>query len=411
MEPFLVNLGRELARAQDKRLHGSIDWEAGRARLLDRSATKPRRPVLAVLAAAAVLCLALSLALFPRDPAPLEYRVVGARDPGNLRQRLVVPANEELSLAFSDGTELTLRENTEAHVVSADHRGATLRVEAGTLRAEVVHRKDANWSVLIGPFSIDVLGTRFETSWQAETQRFSLLLTEGSVSVSGPVVGTKRTVSAGETLSVSCRDGELALLRDRSDVTLAPVPAPPAASAVVVPKAPHGSATASSPLATPLNEPDPAADFRRLARSNQYARALEAAERADFTALCRNARAADLLLLGDTARLAGNAERAEQAYQAVRSRFSGSNAAQAGFLLGRLAFDERSAYGEAARYFALSLLEEPGGPFSREAAGRLVESLDRSGDTTGAKAAAGRYLEQHPDGPHAKLARALLARP
>jgi transmembrane sensor len=413
MDPYLVTLGRDLARAQDERLRGSIDRQLGRARLLDRFAVKPPRSAVVALVAAAALCLALSFLLFFRDPVPLEYRVVGARESGALQERLIAPANEELKLAFSDGTELALIEKTEARVVNVDHRGATLRVARGTLRAAVVHRKDAQWRVHIGPFSIDVLGTRFETSWQAETQRFSLFLREGSVSVSGPVVGMKRVISAGETLNVSCHEGELALLRARGDTApvLPSTPAPVPTSIATAPETARGGASVPSALAAPPDAPDFAADFRSLARANQYALALDAAERADFGALCRTGKAADLLLLGDTARLAGNTQRAQQAYQAVRTRFNGATSAQAGFLLGRLAFDGRAAYGEAARYFALSLLEEPSGPFSREAAGRLVESLDRSGDVTGARAAAGRYLERHPDGPHAKLARALLARP
>jgi transmembrane sensor len=413
MEPYLVNLGRELARAQDEQVRGSVDMERGRALLLGSFTAKSRRPLVVALVAAAALTLALSFSLLRRDPVPLEYRVGGASESGRLQQPLLSSANEELKLAFSDGTELALLGQTEARVVSTDHRGATLRVERGTVRAAVAHRKDTQWQVRIGPFAIDVLGTRFETSWHAETQHFSLFLKEGSVSVSGPIVGTKRVVSAGETLDVSCREGELALLRARSDTVAAPppAPAPPPTSSVATAEPAGERGTLASPPRASASTPEGFPDFRRLARSNQYALALDAAERAGFETICRTGKPLDLLLLGDTARLAGNARRAEQAYQSVRARFGGSDAAQAAFLLGRLAFDERGAFAEAARYFALTLLEEPSGAFSREAAGRLVESLDRSGDVTGARAAAQRYLERHPDGPHAKLSRALLARP
>lgn len=423
MDPNLVTFGRELARAQDEQAAATLDLERGRARLLKRAAAQPRRwPVVAL--AAAAIAVAAAWLLWLRERPPLEFHVGGAGIRGQLGEPLSAPANAQVRLDFSDGSRLELLANSRARVVRTDPRGATVRVDHGMLRAAVAHRKDSQWQVQMGPFLVDVVGTRFDTTWHAETQRFTLTLHEGAVSVSGPVVGPKRTVSAGEQLSISCLEGELALVTVRSAASRgggtelgAPV-VPDAAALAPKPTPPIAAPAASSPSAPSLlaqegtsGSADSVPDFRELARANEYARALDAAERAGFDALCRTASAADLLLLGDAARLAGEPARAEQAYRAVRERFGGASAAQAAFLLGRLAFESRSAYADAAQYFALSLLEQPSGPFARDAAGRLMESLDRAGDATGAKAAAERYAARYPDGPHASLASALLARP
>jgi hypothetical protein len=426
MDPDLVSFGRELSRAQDPQLRVGLDLEHGRSRLLKSVAAKPRRWPAVVLIAAA-MALAGAWVFWSRKPRPLEFHVDNTGVRGQLGQLLVAPASAPVRLGFSDGSKLELSANSRGRVVGSHARGATVQVEQGTLAASIVRRANSQWQVQMGPFAVDVIGTRFDTSWHAETQRFSLSLHEGSVSVSGPVVGAKRTVAAGETLSVSCADGELTLVRTRAEpvapskaeLTLAVDPdasaLAPKPSLPMIPRAPaaSGRASALSPLA-PEVTPDHASmapDFRTLARSHEYGRALEAAERAGFEALCRSEDATDLLLLGDAARLAGKAGRAEQAYRAVRERFRGSSSAQAAFLLGRLAFETRSAYGDAAQHFALSLLEAPNGPFARDAAGRLMESLDRAGDVTGARAAAERYLARYPDGPHARFARALLAKP
>jgi TolA-binding protein len=112
--------------------------------------------------------------------------------------------------------------------------------------------------------------------------------------------------------------------------------------------------------------------------------------------------------LADAARLAGNVGRATAALETLRRRFAGSpQAAHAAFTLGRIAFDRRRAYGDAARWFSTYLREAPGGPLAREAAGRRMEALARSSDPAGARAAAQQYLERYPAGPHADVARRL----
>ncbi|MBI5502016.1 MAG: hypothetical protein HY907_17370, partial [Deltaproteobacteria bacterium] len=55
------------------------------------------------------------------------------------------------------------------------------------------------------------------------------------------------------------------------------------------------------------------------------------------------------------------------------------------------------------------LAEPRASGIAREAAGRLIEALDRAGHSEAAATAAREYLQLDPDGPHADFARALLA--
>ena len=80
------------------------------------------------------------------------------------------------------------------------------------------------------------------------------------------------------------------------------------------------------------------------------------------------------------------------------------------FTLGRIAYDERRNYREAARWFQSYLREEPLGGLAREAAGRLIESQRAAGDIAGARESASSYLGKYPAGPHAALARSVLNR-
>jgi outer membrane protein assembly factor BamD (BamD/ComL family) len=54
------------------------------------------------------------------------------------------------------------------------------------------------------------------------------------------------------------------------------------------------------------------------------------------------------------------------------------------------------------------LREQPSGSLAPEAHGRLLEALQRSGDSAAARSAASDYLARYPAGPHAEFAKRLL---
>lgn len=408
MEPRLRAFGARIARVQDRQGAEPFDFERARARLLG-SVHAPRRSPARVSWAVAVItaaCLVAALAFVLRR-APLTFQVGRSHGVVAAGEWIAAPKHESVPITFSDGTELTLLESARARILDVDSTGATVIVERGELRASIVHRQNTSWRVYVGPFQVRVTGTAFDVAWQPEAERFSLRLREGSVVVSGPVLGEERAVHAGEELEVARREGTLSLAQREPPLAVVPQPVQ------VRPSTPVTLPDLSKPARTTEPEkrgirPARAPDFRELGRSSKYREALAAAERSGFEHLCRTAGSADLMFLANVSRLAGNVGRARQAYRAVRERFAGHDAGQAAFFLGRLAFDHDADYEQAARLFALSITEQPEGPLAREAAGRLLEARLLSGNREGAREVARQYLERHPAGPHAGAARRVL---
>ncbi len=420
MERHLAALGRELAACQDELMCDRLNLSRGRARLLASVSPRPAtRRVYRVFAIAALLFGAVAVGFFLRGPLPA-VSSVGVASKVKPGEWIAAPNNGSVPLLFADGTSLILQANGRARLTRGASEGATVVVERGELRANVQPRVGNHWRVDVGPFRVTVVGTVFDVSWQPELERFSLVLRKGVVTVAGPIIGGERTVRAGEQLDVWVARGELQSTRidessaravgeadekneQRAPWSVASVSAP----ALRIPVENRGSGEA--PVALGATKSMEA--FRLLARSDRYRDALVEAERLDFDALCGNASATDVLLLGDVARLAGNVGRARQAYLALRRRFVGGPAAQGAFMLGRIAQDQQRSFIEAAAYFADYLREAPGGVFAREAASRLVESRMLAGDRAGAKFAAAQYLQSHPLGPYADKAKEIMRGP
>ncbi|MEY4543938.1 MAG: hypothetical protein RL685_133 [Pseudomonadota bacterium] len=406
MEPALKALGQRLAATQDESLQSLVDLDRARARLLEgnRSRRWSRVSQLA-LAAAVLLLVGFGLVLRSRSQ-PLGFQVRAAAQATQVGDWIAAAEGQSIPITFSDGTELTLLNRGRARIVDVDASGASVFVERGKLRAAVVPRADGHWRLFLGPYQVHVTGTKFDVAWEPETEHFALTLREGSVVVSGPAIDGERVVQAGEVLELA-----------RPVRASAPPASEVARSGSAQEPSQDEPVIAAEPIAA--ERPRPAArpsapralDFRELAQAGRYREALAASEQLGFERLCRSSSAKDLMLLGDIARLAGNARRARWAYEQLRERFPGRDDGQAAFFLGRLAFDERADYAEAARYFELSLAEQPAGPLAREAAGRLMEAKLLSGDGEGARAAAREYLKRYPDGPHARTARRSLATP
>ena len=146
------------------------------------------------------------------------------------------------------------------------------------------------------------------------------------------------------------------------------------------------------------------AEWRAIERQGKLKEAFAAAMReGDWNQACQQLGAADLVKLGNMARVAGHAEHAEVAYRAALRR--NPNADRAVYELGRLAFDQRKNYAAAESYFSEYVKRFPTGALVGEAAGLLLESRIKAGHNAGARDAAASYLRSFPNGPHAKLAR------
>jgi hypothetical protein len=376
---------------------------SGRGRTLEQ---KPvRRSLGSLLWAPIALAAAVTIVLIALGvrETPLTFEIASGVS-GQVGQRVQAPVAVERTLRFSDGTALALSPGSTVRVSEVFEQGADVVLEGGALRATVIHRARSRWLVHAGPYRVLVTGTRFNLRWDARQGSFALDLQEGAVTVFGPSLGANgRNVLPRETLRLEAQAPRLETEAPRLN----------AQTPDAVPSE-RGPTSGSAPKAAPPIAPPPPApaqaSWKSLALAGNYAAAFAAAEREGFGSICRQSSSSDLLLLGNTSRLAKKPAQAEEAFLAARARPGAAHQrALAAFQLGRLAQDTRGDHARAATWFETYLSESPAGQLAQEAAGRVMEAHHRAGNAQAARLAARRYLDRHPGGPFESLARKLLA--
>jgi TolA-binding protein len=359
-----------------------------------------RRISLGVAGAAAV---AAGLAVWSR--LPISFQIDSDANPaavaGTAGDLIEANAVVPTALRFSEGSSIVLERGGRLRVLALESGGARVLVEKGSADVAIAHRHGpGKWRFEAGPVTVNVTGTRFRVDWNPEQRSFGIELKEGSVIVGGECVPVPRRVQRGDSLRLSCGAAAAAATPAKADAAALAIleeqerPAPARAPRLVARHEARDARAADEP------------DWRALVAAGHYAEGVRAAERAGWSRVCRTANAVDLLALADAARLSDETSHAVEALLALRQRFPGSASA---FSLGRLAFEKRGAYAEAARWFATYLNEQPQGPLMGDAVGRLMEARDRAGDRQTARRDAERYLQRFPDGPYAGTARVILA--
>ncbi|MGC4067480.1 MAG: FecR domain-containing protein [Polyangiaceae bacterium] len=134
---------------------------------------------------------------------------------------------QRLPLRFTEGSEVEVAESSRVRVNSVDPRGASVRIERGRVRAQIVHRDDTRWAFAAGPFNVKVTGTVLSVDWRPERQDFVVTVESGSVIAEGPLLGAGRAIRAGQwcrvsvvTAEVRCSSG-----KPRLDDPIEPAPA------------------------------------------------------------------------------------------------------------------------------------------------------------------------------------------
>jgi transmembrane sensor len=396
----LRRIGEIVSREQDGALAArERDGQtAARARFLDAAARGPvrrlsRRASLAWVGALGTVAAASAVVVLLVRAGQPSFGV-GADRGGVVGSELAAPAGERLPLRFSDGSHVELQPGARARVASLDSRLSRVVLEGGEARFALSESRDRAWSIDAGDYHLrPTPGARLVLAFDVPAGAIDVTLEEGSVDVIAPC--GRQSVRAGARVHVTCA----------VPAVVAP-PAPGAPTSSAAPR-PGDAPTSSSEVPASARA---GADWRKLAADARYREAVDAAVAAGFDRECAAASAADLLALGDAARLAGDGSHANVAYSALRRRFpSDARASVAAFDLGKLAFDSRGAYADAARWFDTYLAEQPGGALAREALGRSMEAHWRSGDGAGARELAGQYMQRFPGGPHEDLARRIVA--
>jgi transmembrane sensor len=423
LDEALKRLGQRLDEEQrallQSRARDPRERERFIAAALARRAEPPRRLMTRTRGAVAFAAIAAALlVLLLLGRRPLTFRVgpddlAAAGVPGAW---IATPADRAAEIRFSDGTRFEIQPQSRVRVASVDAHGGRLVLEDGVLRAGVVHLPGAQWLVDSGPFEVLVTGTRFDVHWNLAAEELVVKLDEGSVAVSGPLLGDHLAVKAGETLRVRRREGQFDLRRENEAPTL-PLPPPtgpiddPALGSSAAPPAPSAIPAPSLLPASPSARPRaPRQSWRELSAAGRFKEAIEAADREGFLRICAEGSSADLRDLADAARLSGDSARSIVALTTLRRRFPGDDqAAESAFLLGVIAAGAGGGHGEALQWFTTYLSERPRGRLAREAAGRLIEAHEKSGNRAAARESARRYLRDYPGGPHAEMAKAIIS--
>jgi len=401
---------RRLVERVQRRSGGTARGTSGNTAARSRT-----RTWLALAAGVASTLLALGQWLRGSDEA-LRFTVGDER--GVLSALEAAPADSDLLLRFSDGSVVELAAGARARVASLHADGADIVLESGRARVDVVPRRGAqraHWQIRSGPFSVQVKGTSFWLSWDAAADALSLELLRGHVRVSGCNLGEGREVRAGERLAASCPRSEAAAAPATPPAVLAPGAAAPgqAAPSVAEPlELRRSAASAARRSQARSSQPRPLSrrqeTWQELAQQGDFRGAYALVASRGWDAELAQSPRADLLLLGQAARVTGHVSEAQRAYVAVRRRFAGSAAAaRAAFSLGLLAFDATPS--EAIEWLETYLAEQPAGALAEAALDRLLEASLRLREPAPRRQIAERYLEQYAAGPHAAEARRIIA--
>jgi transmembrane sensor len=394
-------LGEKLFRAWGAGAPPYFDAQGGRARFVETFAAGKAGNGRRVLLVAAAAVMAGGVALLSwRIPASVSFRTAAGE--GQAGDWLATGSAGELPLTFSEGTELVMAPGSRGRVEELGREGASFLLERGKVRARVTHRSNTMWRFVAGPFDVRVTGTALGVDWDPARERFAVQVDEGSVVVRGPSLGALQVVRAGELCVVDLPSRTTRISPSEKNAPL-DADGPVDAGGTMFSAAPATSVAVSE--APRLQGPATPVPWIKLEEKGDYDAAYAAALRTGLLAVLRASSADELLRLAQIARLSGHRDTEREALVTCRRRFAGSErAAVAAYELGR-----SSSPSEASSWFDTYLGEQPNGALAREASGRLVEARASAGDDRGARDAAARYLARYADGPHAPLARRVLA--
>lgn len=355
---FLRDLGKTIANEQD--IAGSErDFLTAKKRFAAeaisfRVPARSRR-LLWSLAAGVAMAGAILWGAIGQKPRPvrfaIKWQVPMSISQGNTSTGAWVsaPGPASVPILFSEGTKVTLSAGSQVRIARSDTESVNIMVERGHLAFNVVHHDGTRWSIATGPFAVTVTGTEFDLDWRPESESLEVAVRKGAVIVSGCQFSRGHDVRANEVLRTRCGDTLSVTTTQRASFEDSGTQSASATQASLGSLDANPEPATREPATGPLSAS--AAKWQTLAQKGQYRAAYELVDQLGFESSCMKASAKELALLMDVARYAGQNGRTEYAAKLLRSRFMGQpQAALAAFTLGRLAFNQASDYGSAARW-------------------------------------------------------------
>jgi hypothetical protein len=410
-EPAAIALGRLLREGGEHPAGSSADSELERL-LRAASGTGPKRSAKPAhrgwaLAAAAVLVLGVAggFAWRGREGAALTFSANGVRRDGPMA--VIADGGRPVNVEFSDGSAFDVEPAARLRVDASSANGARLTLVDGRTTAHVVHRAKSSWSVMAGPFEVQVVGTRFGARWDAKSQRLSVELYEGCVQVVGGAFTAPIAVRAGQRLEAGPGNWLLTSLEGPASTSRGAVALPAATAPLASPEPSGADPAANAPPVPSPSGRSPALDWATLLGRADFDGIVRQANDMGIERCLSSCAPGDLRMLADSARYLGRYELAERSLLALRRR-SPADGASAAFLLARL--EESRDPHKALAWYEKSLDEAPTGAYASETLAGQMRLLLRQGGPAAAASAAEQYLERFPGGIHAVKAREILSR-
>ena len=336
----------------------------------------------------------------------IEYSVEGNPKAAPIGQYVAPPAEEPLALKFSEGSVVQLEPGARARVAKTTVHGATVLLETGGAKVDVVHRPATEWTILAGPYTVHVTGTAFQLDYESSSQKFELYMRSGVVSVEGPGLIRPVEVKADEHFvhyvgerRFEHRNVAPAALLTNAEVGSPDLDARSDTNASEV----HGGRGASPGVPKNADLASRTGWATEVARG-EYASVFHKATALGWSQVLSEANQSDLMAVANATRFMGRTGASREALEALRHRFKGSGSAQAAtYLLGRIS--EPSSPKEAISWYQQYEREAPNGSLIAEAAGRKLLLFQAAGDRATAERLARDYVSRFPDGPYAGVAR------
>jgi TolA-binding protein len=323
----------------------------------------------------------------------------------------VAPASSSpLDLRFTEGSVIELMPGARARVSATSDRGATVLLETGQARVDVVHRPKSDWRIVAGSYNVHVRGTSFTVGFDAATQLFELAMRSGVVTVEGPGISSPIEIRGAQRFVHHAGDSNPAAVEEfvaaarPSDVQGAAATGGGANQVDEPSVASNVPATNASGTSEHVAVSARTASWSARVRRGEYAAVVREAEQQGVPTVMARVSADELLALANAARFLGRVDLGREGYLVLRQRFpSSSLATTAAFLMGRLM--EAGSPNEGRKWYERYEQEAPSGPLAAEAMGRRMLLTRDMGRGAEAERLANEYVRRYPDGAYAAVAR------
>jgi len=181
----LAAIGTRVAADNDRSAASRDDLGRVRNALLAPAPDRTKTPPMWLIPAVAALLVVVGAATWfgSGRTAPLDVSVAGVTVADGA---WVAAETNDREMAFSDGSRMRMRPGASLRLAEVRADGCDIDLLRGEVAAAIVPDASTLWRVRAGPFTVRVLGTRFDVNWAAERGELVIKLRRGKVAVDGP---------------------------------------------------------------------------------------------------------------------------------------------------------------------------------------------------------------------------------